>query len=503
MTDQRTAPPPQGGCPRVVHVVWVGSAVPARVERLRDDILRHDPTVMVRVWTDADLEWLRHRALMVREPLRPAQADIARYEILLRHGGIYLDADFRVHRPLAGVFEAVDRHGLIVARQSRTVFNNAFIGARPGHPLLRDLVDRIPDAYRWTGSLTAPATTGPLYLTERLMAHLRAGGAVHELPQHAIYPWYADERPLPAGALPASVLMSHEWAGMGRWSWNEVPPEPTTVHVPDRASRRHRAGRGLRVRASTLPSVHRIVAGAETMLLGSAGEPPRRDGPADTVRPTDAVIESWMARQAVRRLAGSATFIDVHPASPLPLLAATRVLDRPGHAILVARPGQVVAEDDWRDPSIRCSVHLVRTQADDGARIAGLESQGATLVPRTLSSQRPPLGRVDSPGPLRGLDQLVASLPRCDLIRIDAAHLTQAVASTVASMLEVRRARRLVVTLDPLSVAGGIEEAARMLSRLERSGLPVRLRPWLVDGRGRTWSQHLRVATRPFLVVIG
>ncbi len=489
--------------PRTVHLIWLGSPIPHRLELLRDDIDRHDPDVEVRVWTDGDLEWLRNRDLLRGEPLPAAKADIARYEILQRHGGLYLDADFRVHRSLGDVFAAIDGHGLVVARQSRCVFTNAFIGAVPGHPLLTELVEGLPDSVRWTGRMTEPATTGPHYLTERLLAHARAGGRALELPQHAVFPWSTDEEPIPASALPASVVMNHDWSSIRGWSWREVEAGPSAVPVPDRASRRRRTGSRPRTRAAATPLVHRLVAATESLLVARPQVHHDAGRMLAELPPAEAAIERWTARRIIDLLRGSARFVDLHPTSPFPLVTAARMLDRPGSAIAVLDEDRVdLLDATWRDPSLRCSTHLVSSDPDDPDRIVGIESHGSALVAHELSPTVGSIGATIAVDNI-GVADLLRSLPRCDLVRIGADRLTPSVAEVLRTSTGIRRVGRLLLAIDPLSVAPGVCEAEGLLTAFEEAGLPIRIGPWLVDGRGRTWREHLRVAARPFMAMVG
>jgi hypothetical protein len=487
---------------RTVHIVWLGSAVPAEVEHLRDDIARHSPDVEVRIWTDDDLTGLQNHAHFLEERRMPAKADLARIEILLEHGGLYLDADFRVHRPLGSVFDAIDAHGLVVARQSPTVYNNAFIGARRGHPVLAALVRDIPAAYRWTGRMSAPATTGPHYITEHLMAYLRDGGTFHELPQHAVFPWYSDEDPLPSAVLPPSVLMSHEWAMASRgWSWGKVQADPTAVPVPDRRTRQRRAGRSIRSRAAVAPVAHELIARAERLLDGQRSGRPRSTLLPASLGATDAHIERWTARLVSRTLRGSAAFLDLHPMSLLPLAAAAHVLDRPGRAIVVTDAASGLRLPvDGASTSTRCSTYLATTSADAG-RIVGIDSRGTPLLARTVSSSAPPLGTSEEQSIATAL--LVADLPRFDLVRSSSAQLTAELADELTSMTAARRNARLVLRIDPFSPSIGVTLATDMLAALESAGRTITVRPWLLEGRDRTWREHLRVAARPFLAVIG
>jgi len=488
--------------PRTVHLVWLGSAVPAQVRRLGADIARHSPEVEVRIWTDDELPRLRNHAFFLEEKRMPAKADLARIEILLEHGGLYLDADFRVHRPLEPIFAAIDQHGLVAARQSPTVYNNAFIGARPGHPVIQALVDDIPATYRWTGRMSAPATTGPHYITEHLMAYLRDGGTFHELPQHAVFPWYSDEDPLPSDLLPPAVVMSHEWAMASRgWAWGRIEDDATAVPVPDRRSRQRRAGGSIRARAAVTPSAHAAIARTERLLAGVREREDRSNRLVAELGATAAHIERWSARLASRTLRGSAVFLDLHPRSLLPLMAAARVLDRPGRAIAVVdATSGLRLPSDGAATSTRCSTYVATTAAD-ADRIVDIAAQGTPLLARNVSSACPPLGTSEQVDVATA--QLVGDMPRFDLVRSSAERLTPELTSTLGAMVRERRIARLLLRVDPFSPSVGVGLGVTMLEELESTGSAVSVRPWLLEGRDRTWREHLRVAARPFLVVVG
>lgn len=488
--------------PRLVHLIWLGSDVPARLRQLRADVARHDPDVEVRTWTDRDLTWLENRSELRDEPRLSGRANIARYEVLLRHGGIYLDADSRVHQSLADVFTAVDRHGLVVARQSRAVYNPAFIAAMPGHRALALAVEGISAAHRRFAAMTSPARTGPHHFTAALLEHVRAGGSFHELPQHAVFPWGHDEDALPDAATPAAVLMSHGWATTdGRWSGDDLTTAPEVIRVPSRRTRMRRNGGTVRARAAATPSAHRAIARGER-IRDRIDLWPATPAADPRVEAASAVLEGWTARLARRDLRGSATFVDLDPASWLPALTAAEALDRPGRTIVVRDGDRPAPPPRWADRSVRCSVHDVVRIGDGSDTIAAIRSLGSPLVARTIDQRRPPIDHTD-PAVASDVAGLLADLPRMDVVRARADRLTVATAAVLRDLTRARRIARLLITVDPMATSPGIDAATDLLGALDERGLRVRLAPWIVDGRGRTWREQLRVAARPFLVTVG
>jgi hypothetical protein len=236
---------------------------------------------------------------------------------------------------------------------------------------LQALVDGIPDTYRWMKGMSSPATGGPHYLSEGLFTYLREGGSFYELAQHAVYPWYSDEPPLPPGHIPDTVLLSHEWAAM-RASWTD--PAERATHTPRAVTvgdRRRLTGRTLRARAASTLTAHTAIARLEslrTTLTPTAWLTGAID-PTTTTRhhlgPTDTRLERWFALHTARALRGSAVFVDIDPASALPTIAATRSLDRPGRTLTITGPDNPLTHTlettSWSDPSVRCTTHHITT----------------------------------------------------------------------------------------------------------------------------------------------
>jgi inositol phosphorylceramide mannosyltransferase catalytic subunit len=119
--------------PRVFHQIWLGEgAFPYAVER--ESWYRFHPDWEHRLWSERDLPRdleLTEAANLLRQPAE--RADILRLELLYRHGGVYLDADFECLRPIDPLLEgATCCLGLLDSGR----VSNAMIGAEPCHPLL-------------------------------------------------------------------------------------------------------------------------------------------------------------------------------------------------------------------------------------------------------------------------------------------------------------------------------------------------------------------------------
>jgi mannosyltransferase OCH1-like enzyme len=146
--------------PRIIHRIWLGD------EPLRDEFQRygetwrkHHPGWEMCLWTEDDLPELALTQVLQRGRHHAERADVLRYELLKRFGGVYVDIDFECLRSLESLLDEVE---VFAAFQLPERVSNAMLGAVPGHPLFerasREAALRI-------GVGTIPAATGPQFFT--------------------------------------------------------------------------------------------------------------------------------------------------------------------------------------------------------------------------------------------------------------------------------------------------------------------------------------------------
>ena len=156
--------------PRVFHHIWPGSdVIPEQVERLRDTWRDHHPGWELRLWTISDLGWLENQALFDRATSYAQKADIARYEVIRRFGGVYLDTDMECLRPIdelitedLSFFAGVEASGFI---------NISMFGSIPGHPLLDQVIAALPVSCLMNRHFGVNMQTGPGLLTSVIRQH--------------------------------------------------------------------------------------------------------------------------------------------------------------------------------------------------------------------------------------------------------------------------------------------------------------------------------------------
>jgi mannosyltransferase OCH1-like enzyme len=121
----------------------------------------------MKLWTEKEIGDFKNRDLLARCSSLAQQADIVRYEALLRDGGVYLDTDMECVRNIEPLLQDVSFFG---CWQKLAIISNAIFGAVPDHEILAELVRRSRTEFRaepWEAM-------GPPFFTK---AVLERGGA--------------------------------------------------------------------------------------------------------------------------------------------------------------------------------------------------------------------------------------------------------------------------------------------------------------------------------------
>eukprot|EP00887_Chlorella_sp_A99_P001125 scaffold14.g1125.t1 len=239
--------------PRILHQTYSSTA--ALTPRLRRHMLSwraHNPGWEVRFYDDQDcLEFVRREFPQYLEAFRrlakPVEhADLFRYLVVLRHGGVYADVDAECRQPLDGLIESRDT--LLVGWEAdfssaekaldgwsvrtRPVAQWVFAAAA-GHPALRDMCDRIAERVRGRavfstdGGIDTQERTGVGLFTDVVLEH-----AARHPPAKRDDPWgvrllprAAFGAPLQPGsglspADPGVVALHHQ---LGAWRLQQHP----------------------------------------------------------------------------------------------------------------------------------------------------------------------------------------------------------------------------------------------------------------------------------------
>ena len=209
--------------PRTLHQIWIG---PRPVPLAWTTTWREmNPDFTYRLWDGEAIGafGLRNQNVyrrFVDAGIHDGAADVARVEILHRHGGVYADADSVALRPI-GDAPFMDA-GFFAQREPNEeipgLITNAFMGAIPGHLVLDRYIEALSEI-----SVLRPMwrVSGPGALTEVLASHVGV--------DVMILPWWTfcsaqlrgDEEP--AG----EPYARHFWSTTAeRWGYERATPYP-------------------------------------------------------------------------------------------------------------------------------------------------------------------------------------------------------------------------------------------------------------------------------------
>jgi hypothetical protein len=191
--------------PRIIHSIWIGDR-PLSDEhaRLGETWRALHPQWEYKLWTERDVP-----AVPAADPARnlAERADVLRYEILRRHGGVYVDVDVECLRPLDDLLTGVE---VFAAYEVPGRLCNAVMGGVAHHPALNRLCDLVAQT---VGRGHYPEATATVLLTR----------AFEPMPDVTLfsaerfYPYLWDQSPADAEITDATYAV-HHWA----MSWLEA-----------------------------------------------------------------------------------------------------------------------------------------------------------------------------------------------------------------------------------------------------------------------------------------
>ncbi len=173
--------------PKTVHLIWIGpKPFPSHsVENVRSWMAYHPDWTFI-FWTDRkypppckgmelrlvddfDFKFLKEKYIESRNWRE--KADIWRYEILYKEGGVYIDHNVKCRYPFHGLHTGYDLYaGLEMPHEGidglSVTAGNAIIGARPHHPVMRGAIQKVLD--RWDEVTQQFSANDPLVQARRV-----------------------------------------------------------------------------------------------------------------------------------------------------------------------------------------------------------------------------------------------------------------------------------------------------------------------------------------------
>lgn len=130
--------------PKILHLIWIGkNPQPKTITSWTVDFAKYYPYWEVKVWNDNDIEKLnlvnKKYYDMITEMC--GKADLARYEILYRYGGMYIDADsIWLGKPFNENFFK----GLLnMSYEKKNLIMNTWFASIKNHPFFKLVIDSV------------------------------------------------------------------------------------------------------------------------------------------------------------------------------------------------------------------------------------------------------------------------------------------------------------------------------------------------------------------------
>jgi mannosyltransferase OCH1-like enzyme len=184
--------------------------MPQEFIRFGETWLQHNPGWEMRLWGENDASRLRNQELYDSALSFSEKSDILRYEILLMHGGIYVDCDFECLRAIEPLLYGVE---LCAALEDEVQIGSAFMGAIPHHPFIEHVVSSLPASIKDHGSSDPALSSGPAFVTRCLDAwDSSARSSITLFPSAYFYPYSWQQKYRRFERFDEAFAV-HHWAG--------------------------------------------------------------------------------------------------------------------------------------------------------------------------------------------------------------------------------------------------------------------------------------------------
>ncbi|RKZ50162.1 MAG: hypothetical protein DRR16_10950 [Candidatus Parabeggiatoa sp. nov. 3] len=247
--------------PKIIHQIWDDQNIPGWLAKYAASWLHFNPEWRYVFWTIDDLN-----AMVIKEfpsllktynslPLKIMKIDLARYCLMSKYGGVYVDLDFECYRPLGDVFtknkltlswewpgatkpgltgdsdalsiSRIEEHFLSTATYEHTL-GNAILASNPSHALWTAVIGAL-ERSQFNSRIKNDEVfglTGPQFLTQQFIRHYDNKWGVRIFDNSIFYPipW---NKPIQDDGYRASdfenAYGAHHWSG----SWWQ--PQPGTI----------------------------------------------------------------------------------------------------------------------------------------------------------------------------------------------------------------------------------------------------------------------------------
>jgi mannosyltransferase OCH1-like enzyme len=210
--------------PKKIHQIWLGSQLPEKFKYYQSTWQLHHPDWEYKLWTDNDIAafGLENQQAYDNAINYAEKSDIARYEILFRLGGLYVDTDFECLKPFDTLHHCYDFYtGLELPAMAMfvqaVIIPNGLIGSTESHPIIRACIDAIKKQTYDKNNHDVVAKTGPLLFTNIILSTAGTHENLKDIIFPASYFYPIDKKTKDRNCINSCIQPEtyaiHHWAG--------------------------------------------------------------------------------------------------------------------------------------------------------------------------------------------------------------------------------------------------------------------------------------------------
>lgn len=152
--------------PKCIHYVWVGGPLPEAQSIYIETWRKTNPDYTFILWNENNTDFSVKQIKKAYDQRKWAKvADIVRLVAVLKHGGIYLDTDFRLVKPLDTLLHHRCFFGFQTKQPSKDWVANGAFGALPDHWFIKRALTTVLSIKPLLGALERPTMFGPKLIT--------------------------------------------------------------------------------------------------------------------------------------------------------------------------------------------------------------------------------------------------------------------------------------------------------------------------------------------------
>ena len=138
---------------KIIHQIWLGPKAPPKwcMDSWKIDYIKNNPDWKYMLWTEKEVKDLNliNRTEYDSEPSVRGKADILRYELLYKFGGIFIDADSLAIDPKKSLNNLIENKSFFACREPRNkqFIANGVIYCEKGSNIILEMINILKQKY--------------------------------------------------------------------------------------------------------------------------------------------------------------------------------------------------------------------------------------------------------------------------------------------------------------------------------------------------------------------